>query len=267
MTPSRGARPSPRHLVKMPSSLSPARVFAELVPPAAEASGAAKGTAGVLQPPGREVHVSGTAELSAGPDRATVTVRLGSKKAEACAARGSVARRLDYIAQAARQRGGIAEENMTVTKNFSRLDNAYKMEAEVCITFSDFEKMQDVCNFLVEKLDSSVIISPPHFYHTVETIDNLRRQVCLAAISSAQQKAQEVCSLFGQSLGKPLLIREEEMKEWEGHLENHITNPSDSLSLQQRLQSAIINVSSKMFAVFEIKGEKKRKHSALLNMN
>lgn len=94
-----------------------------------------------------------------------------------------------------------------------------------------------------------------------------RRQVCLAAIASAQQKAQEVCRLFGQSLGKPLLIKEEEMKEWEGQLENHASSPSDSLSLQQRLQSAMIYVSSKMAAVFEIKGGKKRKHTSLLNMN
>lgn len=254
--------------------LSPARVFAELVPPPVGTNGmeknlpgVEKGTPGYLQPSGREVHVSGTAELSAGPDRAKVTFHLRSKKPEAYAAQSSVTRRLDYITQTARQRGSISEENMSVAKNFSRIDNAYKMEAEVCITFSDFGKMQDVCNFLVEKLDSSVIISPPYFYHTAETIDNLRRQVCLAAIGSAQQKAQEVCRLFGQSLGKPLLIREEEMKEWEGHLENHIPNPSDSLSLQQRLQSATIYVSSKMFAVFEIKGEKKRKHATLLNVN
>ncbi|XP_048351516.1 interleukin-1 receptor-associated kinase 1-binding protein 1 [Sphaerodactylus townsendi] len=259
-------------MTKMPVSL--ARVFAELVPPTVETKGAenyspgaANETPGFLQSPGREVHVSGTAELSAGPDRAKVTVHLGSKKAEAPAARTSVARRLDYIVQTARQRGGMSEENVTVTKNFNRIDNAYKMEAEICITFSDFGKMQDVCNFLVEKLDSSVIISPPHFYHTVETIDKLRREVCLAAVGSAQQKAQQVCRLFGQSLGKPLLIREEEMKEWEGHLEKHVTDLSDSMSLQQRLQSATIYVSSKMFAVFEIKGEKKRKQAALLNTN
>ncbi|XP_062981866.1 interleukin-1 receptor-associated kinase 1-binding protein 1 [Elgaria multicarinata webbii] len=258
--------------------LSPARVFADLVPPPVGADSreneppraAGEGGSGIpgsLLPPGREVHVSGSAELSASPDRAKVTVHLGSRKGEAGAARSSVSRRLDYIAQTARQRGGILESNVTVTKNFSRLDNAFKMEAEVCITFSDFGKMQDVCNFLVEKLDSSVIISPPHFYHTMETVDALRRQVCLAAVGSARQKAQEVCQLFGQSLGKPLLIREEEVKEWEGHLENHITNCPDSLSLQQRLQNATIYVSSRIFAVFEIKGERKRKKAALLNVN
>ncbi|KAL8186205.1 UNVERIFIED_CONTAM: hypothetical protein K2H54_066142 [Gekko kuhli] len=69
---------------------------------------AARGARGFLRPPGGEVHVSGAAELSAGPDRAEVTLRLRSEKPEACAARGSVTRRLDYVAQTARQRGGLA---------------------------------------------------------------------------------------------------------------------------------------------------------------
>ncbi|XP_032999170.1 interleukin-1 receptor-associated kinase 1-binding protein 1 isoform X1 [Lacerta agilis] len=245
--------------------LSPARVFAELVPPPAGGDNSRENE--VPKPPGREVHVSGTSELSASPDRAKVTVYLKSKKGEAGAARSSVTRRLDYVAQSARQRGGISENDMTVSKNFSRIDNVYKMEAEVCITFSDFSKMQEVCNFLVEKLGSSVIISPPHFYHTVEAVDALRRQVCLAAVGSARQKAQEVCQLLGQPLGKPLLIREEEVKEWEGHLENHLANAPDSLGLQQRLQSATIYVSSRVYAVFEIKGERKRKQAAHINVN
>lgn len=46
--------------------------------------------------------------------------------------------------------------------------------SQVCIIFSDFGKMQDVCNLLTEKLGTSVTISPPHFYHTPEAIDTLR---------------------------------------------------------------------------------------------
>eukprot|EP00069_Balaena_mysticetus_P004332 bmy_17396T0 len=51
------------------------------------------------------------------------------------------------------------------------------MEAEVCITFTEFGKMQNICNFLVEKLDSSVVISQPQFYHTPGSIENLRQIV------------------------------------------------------------------------------------------
>lgn len=63
------------------------------------------GPSPVPVPPGRELHVSGSAELSAGPDRARVSVRLGSRKGAAGAARSSVSRRLEYIAHSARHRG------------------------------------------------------------------------------------------------------------------------------------------------------------------
>ncbi|XP_068793712.1 interleukin-1 receptor-associated kinase 1-binding protein 1 isoform X1 [Struthio camelus] len=260
----------------------PARVFAQLGPtapapaPALERGGGCGGP-----PPPREVHVSGSAELSAGPDRARVCVRLGSRKAAAAAARGSVARRLEYIAQSARRRG-VPEENMTITEDFSRLENTYQMEAEVCIIFSDFGKMQNVCNLLIEKLGTSVTISPPHFYHSPEAVDTLRntctrvgparyiaaflplsRQVCVAAVGNTRRKAQEVCRLFGQSLGKPLLIREEETKEWGGHIDSPLPNASDSLTMQERIQNATVYASCRVFAVFEIKGKENRRNKLL----
>uniref|UniRef100_A0A8C2RIF8 Interleukin 1 receptor associated kinase 1 binding protein 1 n=1 Tax=Capra hircus TaxID=9925 RepID=A0A8C2RIF8_CAPHI len=125
------------------------------------------------QTPSREVHVSGTAEVSASPDRAQVVVRVSSTKEAAAEAKKSVCRRLDYITQSLRQQG-VQSENVTVTKDFKRLENAYHMEAEVCITFTEFGKMQNICNFLVEKLDSSVVISQPQFYHMPGSVDNLR---------------------------------------------------------------------------------------------
>lgn len=53
----------------------------------------------------REVHVSGTAEVSASPDRAQVAVRVGSTKEAAAEAKKSVCRRLDYITQSLQQQG------------------------------------------------------------------------------------------------------------------------------------------------------------------
>ncbi|EPY83197.1 interleukin-1 receptor-associated kinase 1-binding protein 1 [Camelus ferus] len=99
----------------------------------------------------REVHVSGTAEVSASPDRAQVAVRVSSTKEAAAEAKKSVCRRLDYITQTLQQQG-----------------------VQVCITFTEFGKMQNICNFLVEKLDSSVVISQPQFYHTSGSVENLR---------------------------------------------------------------------------------------------
>ncbi|NXN25684.1 IKBP1 protein, partial [Nycticryphes semicollaris] len=239
----------------------PARVFAELLPAPAPAP-VPVGGSGPPATSKREVHVSGSAELSAGPDRARVSLRLSSRKGAAGEARSSVARRLEYIAQTARQRG-VPEENMTVMEDFSRVEDTYQMEAEVCITFSDFGKMQDVCNLLTEKLGASVTISPPHFYHSPEAADALRRQVCVAAVGNTRRKAQEVCRLFGLSLGKPSLIREEETKEWGGHVERHLSNSSDSLTLQERIQNATGYASCRVFAVFEIKGKENRRNKLL----
>lgn len=53
----------------------------------------------------REVHVSGTAELSASPDRAQVAVLVSSTKETAAEAKKSVCRRLDYITQSLQQQG------------------------------------------------------------------------------------------------------------------------------------------------------------------
>ncbi|XP_029452875.1 interleukin-1 receptor-associated kinase 1-binding protein 1 [Rhinatrema bivittatum] len=236
---------------------SPAQVFANLVPsqggnPNQDQLGVAQEmkTAAAV----REVHVSGRAELSAVPDRARVSVHISNQKETAGEAKSSVVRRLEYIMQSIRQQG-VLEENMTVMKNFTRVENAYQMEAEVCITFSDFGKMQNLCNLLVEKLDGSVLISPLQFYHTQEAVEKLRRQVCITAVGNAQRKAQEICRLVGQALGKPLLIREEELKEWECSTENQ---PYSS-TVQQKIKNATIFASSKVFVNFEIKGKEKNK--------
>lgn len=209
----------------------------------------------------REVHVSGTAEVSAGPDRAQVAVRVSSTKEAAAEAKKSVCRRLDYITQSLQQRG-LQTENVTVTKDFRRVENAFHMEAEVCITFTEFGKMQNICNFLVEKLDSSVVISPPQFYHTPGSVENLRRQACLVAVENAWRKAQEVCDLVGQTLGKPLLIKEEETKEWEGQVDDRQSSGlSNSLTIQQKIKNATMHAASKVFVTFEVKGkERKRKY-------
>ncbi|XP_071998182.1 interleukin-1 receptor-associated kinase 1-binding protein 1 [Engystomops pustulosus] len=203
---------------------------------------------------GREVQVTGTAELSAAPDRARLCILVSSSKGAATEAKSSVLRRLDYIEQALRQRG-VTDENITISKEIERKANAYQMAAEVCVVFDDFEKMQNVCNILVEKLDSSVNISSPQFYHSPANMEKLRRQVCLNAVSNARRKAQDVCRLVGQSLGKAVIIKEEETKEWE--------DPADcaSSTIQLKIKSATVYVTSKVSATFEIKGKEQNKKS------
>lgn len=91
----------------------------------------------------------------------------------------------------------------------------------------------------------------------------LSRQVCVTAVGNTRRKAQEVCRLFGQALGKPLLIKEEETKEWGGHIDSHLSHSADSQTLQERIQNATAYASCRVFAVFEIKGKENRRNKLL----
>ncbi|XP_007906614.1 interleukin-1 receptor-associated kinase 1-binding protein 1 homolog [Callorhinchus milii] len=246
-------------------ALAPAaRVFAALVPASDQENARGpelRGRAQAPEPGRREVHVSSSAELSAPPDRARVRVLVWSRKEAAAEARSSVSRRVDYISQSARGLG-LRENNVTVTKDIRRVENAYQMETEICVIFSDFGKMQNLCNLLVEKLDSSVIVSSPQFYHTAEAVENIRRQACLTAVANARCKAQEVCRLLGQSLGRPLVIREEEVKESEGLAsESASVVSSRSPTIQQQISNASVTVNSKVFVSFELKSKDKLKRN------
>lgn len=45
---------------------------------------------------------------------------------------------------------------------------------QVLMTFSDFEAMEKVCCVLLEKLDKSVSVGMPQYYHSAECLSNIR---------------------------------------------------------------------------------------------
>ncbi len=121
----------------------------------------------------REVQVSSTGEASLAPDRATVQVVVTSSKDSIADVKSSTTRRLDYIIQTLHTHN-VKEGDVTISKFIQRVDSLYTMEAEVTIIFVDFTKCQSVCNFLVEKLDETVKLHPPHFYHCTKSLEGLR---------------------------------------------------------------------------------------------
>uniref|UniRef100_UPI00398F27BC interleukin-1 receptor-associated kinase 1-binding protein 1 homolog n=1 Tax=Pristiophorus japonicus TaxID=55135 RepID=UPI00398F27BC len=249
--------------------ITPAQVFAALLTDPEKAKklgwplrrGARSPVAAATPQDEREVQVSASAEVSAPPDRARVCVLVASRKDVALQAKCSVSRRLDYIVQSVRSHG-VSEDNITVTKDFRRVESAYHMEAEASIIFDDFSKMENLCNLLVEKLDSSVIVGSPQFYHTTEAVENIRRQACLRAVANSRRKAFEVCRLLGQSLGRPLIIREEETKENEG-LASEAPTPDNTkpLTIQQQISNTSVTVYSKVFVTFELKSKENFKRN------
>ncbi|KAK0132733.1 Interleukin-1 receptor-associated kinase 1-binding protein 1 [Merluccius polli] len=161
----------------------------------------------------REVQVTGLAADWCRTDRVALGLRVGTSKDSVHDASSSVSRRLEYIQQTLRQHG-VKDEEVCVRRSIHREDNVYHVEAEATVNFSDFEMMDRVCCVLLEKLDKSVSMGTPRFYHSPESLSKLRRRVCLAAVENAQQKASDLSRLLGQTLGPPLLVREEETQEW-----------------------------------------------------
>ncbi|XP_003976197.2 interleukin-1 receptor-associated kinase 1-binding protein 1 homolog [Takifugu rubripes] len=161
----------------------------------------------------REVHITGTAEVCCPADRVSVRFRLGSSKESVSEATTSVARRLDYILHSVRQHG-VSDKDASVRKFLQREGEQYRMDAEVLVNFSDFEIMERVCSLLLEKLDRSVCVGTPEFYHSTECLGQMRQRACAAAVENAHQKARDISELLGHTLGPPQLVREEEAKEW-----------------------------------------------------
>ncbi|KAM4522836.1 interleukin-1 receptor-associated kinase 1-binding protein 1 homolog [Odontesthes bonariensis] len=160
----------------------------------------------------REVQVTGAAEVSCPADRVSVRVVVGNSKESVNDVTNSVSRRLEYISQTLRQHG-VGDEDTSVRRFLHRDADMYRMDAEVVVAFSDFEKMEQMRSVLLEKLDKSVGVGTPRFYHSPECLSRLRQRACVLAVENAQQKASKVSQLLGQNLGSPLLVREEETTE------------------------------------------------------
>ena len=86
----------------------------------------------------------------------------------------SVNRRTDYIMQTLRN-NQVKDNQYKVHKIISHTDEGlYKMSAEVVIEFNNVSTYEKTVNFLVEKLENSIQISDPLFYHSPGKLSDLR---------------------------------------------------------------------------------------------
>ncbi|XP_016428930.1 interleukin-1 receptor-associated kinase 1-binding protein 1 homolog [Sinocyclocheilus rhinocerous] len=237
---------------------SPSRVFAAVSPSAGDVyrdenesvfNRGRKQTPLHTQSNARVVQMTGCAELSCPPDRATVTISVKNSKEHVNDVTNSVTRRLEYILQTARQHD-VKEENITVTKHLQREEELFHMRAEVLVVFSDFEKMQQARSVLIEKLDKSVCVGDPYYSHSAESLNLFRRRVCLEAVDNARLKASEACCILGQALGRPLLVREEESQEWTSGQHDVTDSPP---TLHQKTGVTLVSTSSGVFVAFELR--------------
>ncbi|KAG7508605.1 interleukin-1 receptor-associated kinase 1-binding protein 1 [Solea senegalensis] len=204
----------------------------------------------------REVQVTGTAEVCCPADRVSLRVSVSNSKESVNEVTNSVSRRLEYIVQTVRQHG-VSDTDATVRRFLHREADLFHMDAEVVVTFLDFEKMEQVCSVLLEKLDKSVCVGSPQFYHSEGCLSHLRKQACVSAVENAQQKANEVSQLLGQSLGHPLLIREEETREWRNEDEDYGSRDQGAAPFSHLPHAPTITASSRVTVCFSLRDRKK----------
>ena len=68
----------------------------------------------------------------------------------------------------------LQDTDIQVHKSMRRIDTMYEMDTEVVVLFLDFNKCQSASNLLVEKLDESVTVRLPEFFHAGTTLETLR---------------------------------------------------------------------------------------------
>jgi hypothetical protein len=66
------------------------------------------------------------------------------------------------------------DADITISKVLRKEDRYCYMDAVVTVVFVDVNKCQTVTNFLAEKLDETVKISFPEFFHSGAKLETLR---------------------------------------------------------------------------------------------
>lgn len=85
----------------------------------------------------------------------------------------SVNRRVDYVLHTLKSYH-IKENSYKINRILSRSENIYRYEVEIVVEFTDFLKCEEICNLLVEKLDNTVSVSSPAFFHSPSKLESLR---------------------------------------------------------------------------------------------
>lgn len=87
---------------------------------------------------------------------------------------------------------------------------------------------------------------------------NFRQRACAAAVESAHRKARDIAKLLGHMLGLPLLVREEETKEWriEGEEEADRSRP---VALPRHACVPTVAVSSRVSVSFSLRDSNRKK--------
>lgn len=88
---------------------------------------------------------------------------------------------------------------------------------------------------------------------------NFRQRACAAAVENAHQKARDIGQLLGHMLGPPLLVREEETKEWRNEDEEEAGKSLRVAPLPRHTCMPTVAVSSRVSVTFSLRDRSRKK--------
>ncbi|GLH08559.1 Interleukin-1 receptor-associated kinase 1-binding protein 1 [Gryllus bimaculatus] len=157
-------------------------------------------------------HVEGSAEILIEPDVVEFLFRVESIKDKAEDAKQSVTKRIDYLLQIIRNANIKGDVTVTTNRLLQRTGEQFRLIGEVLVQCDAEQKYEEIINIIVEKLESGVTISEPHFFHSSKSIQEGRQHALKLAVSSARSKAQEIALSSGQQAGQALIVEEKESR-------------------------------------------------------
>ncbi|XP_013779025.1 interleukin-1 receptor-associated kinase 1-binding protein 1 homolog [Limulus polyphemus] len=199
------------------------------------------------------IQVCGVGEVEIPPDRGLLRVTVTSTKSTSEEAVNSVERRFEYVLHTLRTHGAEEEKN-TVTRHLIRQspDN-YIMQADVEASFRRIEDCQTAAVKLVQKLDSTVHVGKPEFYHSSPAREAARKKAFSEAVCNAQEKVSDLASVFAVKTGEPLLILEEYSEVHPCRETRQLRESSETIiPLRRSLQEETYFAKSKILVKFEI---------------
>lgn len=173
----------------------------------------ASATPAMAEAPGREVMVSGSAEVRAMPDRARLQMTVDTVDADIETAQRKVndivRRYLQTIGEAGMPEGAVSTSGLRVSPEY-RWDNearrneliGYRVQREIMINVTDLGRLGD---YLLGATHAGINeISPPELMSSRAV--ELEREALALAAADARERAQILARAVGATVGNPLRL-------------------------------------------------------------
>lgn len=202
------------------------------------------------------IEVFGTAVVKVSPDIMNFALTINTKNINVLAAKNENDRSLNRVLDVLKDRGipdkDIQTGGIRVFTNNSSIDDKpvkeYSVGNSVVFILRDIVKYYDITTELIKIDNVNITQSTYDYSNIVETRKHAREQ----AMKSAKLKAEELAAILNQSVGKPLMISEEQVYDGYPNPFNVSTQQNINYSSVYTLQEGTISVEAKVKLLFEL---------------